>query len=146
MDNNPFNYTDPTGLSSTPTIGHCDLVCIFLAAAALAAATACIYFGVCGGLLAVAGRRAAATVLGLTLARAAAIAVAAAATAILYATASGDAGGSQSDDSPPSEDTIHSAIRGGERNIDPKEVMRNAERMYYDENGTRYSAGLSEMG
>jgi len=40
---------------------------------------------------------------------------------------------------PPCQETIHSTVRGGagERNIDPNEVIRNAEYMYYDENGNQ---------
>jgi hypothetical protein len=41
------------------------------------------------------------------------------------------------DNVPPSEDTIHSTLRGGagERNIESGEVIKNAENIYYDENG-----------
>jgi hypothetical protein len=43
------------------------------------------------------------------------------------------------DDGPPSEDTIHSTLRGGagERNIESGEVIKNAENIYYDENGNQ---------
>jgi hypothetical protein len=43
------------------------------------------------------------------------------------------------DNEPSSEDTIHSALRGGagERNIESGEVIENAENMYYDENGNQ---------
>jgi uncharacterized protein YukE len=51
-------------------------------------------------------------------------------------------GGSETGDEsplPPSNDTIHSTLRGGagERDIDPNEVMSNAENVYYDENGNQ---------
>jgi uncharacterized protein YukE len=55
-----------------------------------------------------------------------------------------DGGDSPGDDEPPvvgqvpdSNDTIHSTLRGGERGIDPSEVMGNAENVYYDENGNQ---------
>jgi hypothetical protein len=43
------------------------------------------------------------------------------------------------DNVPSSEDTIHSTLRGGagERNIESGEVIKNAESMYYDENGNQ---------
>lgn len=43
------------------------------------------------------------------------------------------------DNVPPSDDTIHSTLRGGagERNIESGEVIKNAENIYYDENGNQ---------
>ncbi len=43
------------------------------------------------------------------------------------------------DDGSSSEETIHSTLRGGagERNIESSEVINNAEKMYYDENGNQ---------
>jgi uncharacterized protein YukE len=47
--------------------------------------------------------------------------------------------GPESEQVPESSETIHSALRGGagERDIDPTEVMGNAENVYYDENGNQ---------
>jgi hypothetical protein len=41
------------------------------------------------------------------------------------------------DDVPSSQDTIHSTLRDGERNIESSEVIKNAENVYYDENGNQ---------
>ena len=50
-----------------------------------------------------------------------------------------DEGEPESGQVPESGETIHSALRGGpgERDIDPTEVMGNAENVYYDENGNQ---------
>lgn len=43
----------------------------------------------------------------------------------------------EEDESVSSEGTIHSILQGGEgaRNIDPNEVLKNSQNVYYDENG-----------
>jgi hypothetical protein len=43
------------------------------------------------------------------------------------------------EDVPPSNDTTHSTLRGGagDRGLDANEIMRNAQKIYYDENGNQ---------
>ena len=50
-----------------------------------------------------------------------------------------DSGTDSGNEQPPGKETIHSTVRGGggERDIESSEVIRNAEHIYYDENGNQ---------